>query len=544
MILNDSALFEDLYSDAIKAVKFDASQPRDDHGRWTSSGTITATRDALEQVIVRVEQDGDLSAPELQAMRDYVVGGKYIPMNTLLRTGEPGAGQSSQLDATRARIVLLDSAIAHGDFLEDVTLYRGLGGRHGLRRDANVGDVVTDLGYVSLTANKEVAQRFANDHQGIVVQVQAPKGMSVLHVEAQPRSRDYDEDMTRDRENEFVLPRGVSFTVIHKDEHAFVLRASATQSSKTYSGGVVWKAIGGVGRFGWSDTDIVVTRKPTKDEKYGPASENEIKSALADDELPPASQVAAMQEPGLARALLAVWRKHAAGIDIPALTAACGRSGAFDAVLDALQADALGERQTAALLPRLTTCVRLGFEEGAKPLRAVGVRFAKGGLKYSETQPRVPAGSDAGGEFSSGVAGGTGVVELSRAERALATYKPSTRDKQKRAAESQAVVANAVKGQDLPDNEPVDVIVTTRNTVHGIEVKTLLDNDNDKITMHKASLARKEEWVDKNDGVGHTIVVDARGETRAYYYKEGFGSFRLGSMQRVALAQLRRLVVQ
>ena len=97
-----------------------------------------------------------------------------------------------------------------------------------------------------------------------------------------------------------------------------------------------------------------------------------VEKALADD-LPPASQVAATQEPGLARALLGVWQAHAAGIDMRALRAACGRGEALGPIMDALGLDALGDKQTAVLGPRLTKCVKLGFEVGAEPLRKVGV---------------------------------------------------------------------------------------------------------------------------------------------------------------------------
>ena len=116
-----------------------------------------------------------------------------------------------------------------------------------------------------------------------------------------------------------------------------------------------------------SDTDVVdIARKPAK-------SVNQVTDKALADDLPPASQVAATQEPGLARALLATWRAHAAGIDMRALRAACGPDGSLGAIMDALGLDALGEKQTAVLVPRLTKCVKLGLEVGAEPLRKVGV---------------------------------------------------------------------------------------------------------------------------------------------------------------------------
>jgi hypothetical protein len=57
--------------------------------------------------------------------------------------------------------------------------------------------------------------------------------------------------------------------------------------------------------------------------------------------------------------------------------------------------------------------------------------------------------------------------------------------------------------------------------------------------MHPDSRTRKEVWARINKATGHTVVVDGD----AFYYKEGFGAFRLAAMQRVeSKAELRRLV--
>lgn len=130
-----------------------------------------------------------------------------------------------------------------------------------------------------------------------------------------------------------------------------------------------------------------------------------------------------------------------------------------------------------------------------------------------------------------------------RAERAIATHKPSTRVKQQVAARSVTQVAQVVKGTPTDDHQPMDVIVKTPKGTIGIEVKTLLDNSNDKITMHPESLARKDAWVRENKAQGHTIVVDKRGGRTAYYHREGFGSFRIASMTRVSGDQVRQLIL-
>ncbi len=127
----------------------------------------------------------------------------------------------------------------------------------------------------------------------------------------------------------------------------------------------------------------------------------------------------------------------------------------------------------------------------------------------------------------------------SRAERALATYKPSTRAKQLKAHASEKTIATVLGGKDLPDNEPMDILVKLKGQTHGIEVKTLIDNSNDKITCHPESRVRKQEWCRDNKAIGHTVIVDKRGSTPVYYHREGFGAFRLAGMERVNLKDLK-----
>lgn len=75
-----------------------------------------------------------------------------------------------------------------------------------------------------------------------------------------------------------------------------------------------------------------------------------------------------------------------------------------------------------------------------------------------------------------------------------------------------------------------------------IEVKTIVRAKNDKITMHKESLARKRtehrKFGKKNTTV-HTIVFDER--TGKYYYRDDLGSFRLSAMQEVTLDDIQRM---
>jgi len=116
-----------------------------------------------------------------------------------------------------------------------------------------------------------------------------------------------------------------------------------------------------------------------------------------------------------------------------------------------------------------------------------------------------------------------------RAKRALASHKPMSAAKNAIAMQSERVVARSVGGRQLPDNEPMDVIVRRRKTLHGIEVKTIIDGQNDKITMHKDSRERKLKWARETGGSLHTVAV--KGDR--VWYKPGVGSFRLGTMTEV-----------
>lgn len=147
---------------------------------------------------------------------------------------------------------------------------------------------------------------------------------------------------------------------------------------------------------------------------------------------------------------------------------------------------------------------------------------------------------DSRGQFTDGA--GDSVSPRSRAERAIASHKPSTRAVQRRAFHGERVVADIVGGRSLDDNEPMDLIVRSGGRIHGVEVKTLIHNTNDKITMHPASRRRKEAWVRQNRAKGHTVVVDKRGSGVSLYYKSGFGAFRISSMQKVTASELRKLV--
>ena len=91
---------------------------------------------------------------------------------------------------------------------------------------------------------------------------------------------------------------------------------------------------------------------------------------------------------------------------------------------------------------------------------------------------------------------------------------------------------------------------TRKRKTKGIEVKTMIDNDNDKITMRKGAVEKKTAWMRRNHASVHTVVVDDRDKFgnknfsgHRLYYRRGFGSFRLVNMIKVESPEhLKRLL--
>jgi HD superfamily phosphodiesterase len=112
----------------------------------------------------------------------------------------------------------------------------------------------------------------------------------------------------------------------------------------------------------------------------------------------------------------------------------------------------------------------------------------------------------------------------------------------------QARTAKLIRGTNIPGNAPFDV----HRGVHAIEVKTVMDNKNDKITMHPPSRRRKEAFAKDHKMMSHTVMIYVQGKTyegedgelyvrgqRKYYYKAGVGAYRRGGMKEVTIAELR-----
>lgn len=188
--------------------------------------------------------------------------------------------------------------------------------------------------------------------------------------------------------------------------------------------------------------------------------------------------------------------------------------------------------------------------------------------------------------------------KLTRSEKSARGHKASTPEKQ-RWAEANEVVIQKGLGQGVirtSDSATMDLMFEGvsggRAVLHGVEIKTMLDNGKSKITMHPESRRTKELWeegrgatwtrsvtadgkkkitvtpgkrtdvawkgnktqppvVSKLPRIAHTVVVDDRngfGNAHQWsghriYYRRGVGAFDLHTMTPVrSFAHLRKLM--
>lgn len=159
--------------------------------------------------------------------------------------------------------------------------------------------------------------------------------------------------------------------------------------------------------------------------------------------------------------------------------------------------------------------------------------------KFNPDQPR-----DDHGRFGEGSGTTTTIIgkPSARMERAVNSAVRTGKKEQDIADRSEKVLSNVLGIPRTADNSAFDV----RNNRVGIEVKTLVNGKNEKITMSKSALARKLNEQKRDKLKGYTVVVDRRSggmSGRAtYYVKEGFGSFRVSNMQKVTLSELKAMV--
>ena len=117
-------------------------------------------------------------------------------------------------------------------------------------------------------------------------------------------------------------------------------------------------------------------------------------------------------------------------------------------------------------------------------------------------------------------------------------------------------LAKRIGGKSLPNGEPHDIELMIGNKRHGIELKTMVSNKANKLTMKRSAMERKAEWERKNKATMHTVVFDdekvfnAGGEgkhdesKRRIFYRRGYGSMRVNAMYEVkgGVKELKQLV--
>ena len=138
--------------------------------------------------------------------------------------------------------------------------------------------------------------------------------------------------------------------------------------------------------------------------------------------------------------------------------------------------------------------------------------------------------------------GGGAEAMSERVERAKKSAVHTGQHEQAIAERSEQVLSDAISVPRTRDNSAFDL----KNDDVGIEVKTLVNGKNEKITMSKAALGRKIAEQRADELKTYTVVVDRRTGGLAgkatYYVKEGLGSFRLGSMTKISLSDLKGMV--
>ena len=149
---------------------------------------------------------------------------------------------------------------------------------------------------------------------------------------------------------------------------------------------------------------------------------------------------------------------------------------------------------------------------------------------------------------------GTASSPVTRVARALQTYKPSTKEKQDLGDTRQRDVAKMLGFKVSEDNKPMDVLGENKFGKHtAIEVKTLCDQKNSKLTMHPDARERKLKYGRKNKANLFTIAVDDRDTFNGgqhkdlysgnkFYIRKGVGSFEIKTMTPVSKAELKAIV--
>jgi len=124
-----------------------------------------------------------------------------------------------------------------------------------------------------------------------------------------------------------------------------------------------------------------------------------------------------------------------------------------------------------------------------------------------------------------------------KAQLARKNFVAATKGHHDKAEEIERLMAKKTGLTKSSGNKPFDIF----GKKDAVEVKTVLMQKNDKLTMNRDAIARKNAWAKANKVQSHTLAVDLRGQKPVYYHREGVGSFRLGTMNKVSGSQLRTM---
>lgn len=121
-----------------------------------------------------------------------------------------------------------------------------------------------------------------------------------------------------------------------------------------------------------------------------------------------------------------------------------------------------------------------------------------------------------------------------RIERAATSYGATNVSHQAIIEANLRRVAVMTGGAIVDGMAPVDIVSDAGERLHGIDVKTFINNKTDVVTTDRRSRGRKNRWAKRESATLHTVVVDDRlnGAPSLYsgnqiYYRRGTGTFSL-----------------
>lgn len=178
---------------------FDPGQPRDDDGKWTDGGAVSAAFASGKAGSFAL--DSKLSEQQLAAANIYKTYG-YTEMNAKLR-GVPGLDSQKLND----RIANMESAINLGRIEEAAVLYRAVAGRRASFDEffAAIGSTIQIPGFLSTSKDENFVSAIKQGSTTAIFRIYAPAGARALDYDLLSGGLDY--------EREVVLPHNSTYKV-------------------------------------------------------------------------------------------------------------------------------------------------------------------------------------------------------------------------------------------------------------------------------------------------------------------------------------------